>query len=107
MKEAVASPQEVADPCSVYGAHIANKLKTYSQRTRVEVEHAINLILYDADRGKYEISPINAFAHMNWTHQTPSVASNSQSNSSSQCPTPSSPHSSLDMPDLNAVFLEI
>ncbi|CAH1106763.1 unnamed protein product [Psylliodes chrysocephalus] len=105
LKETVAFPQEPADPCSVYGAHVGNKLKTYSPRTRVEVEHAINQILYAADRGKYETSPMNAYARMDWTHQTP--GSISQSNSSSQCPTPSSSHSSLDMPDLNAVFLDL
>ncbi|CAH1104377.1 unnamed protein product [Psylliodes chrysocephalus] len=64
LKETVACPQEPADPCSVYGAHVGNKLKTYSPRTRVEVEHAINQILYAADRGKYETSPMNAYARM-------------------------------------------
>ncbi|CAH1988847.1 unnamed protein product [Acanthoscelides obtectus] len=52
----VAAPQPVVteDEFAVYGQHIANKLRGYSRRTRVEVEHAFSRILYDADIGKYE-----------------------------------------------------
>lgn len=35
---------------AIHAKHIVNKL----QRTRVQVEHAINNILFKADRGKYD-----------------------------------------------------
>lgn len=41
------------DSCATYAAHVANKLRSYTQQVRVQVEHAINNILYEADIGKY------------------------------------------------------
>ncbi|GLV38630.1 hypothetical protein CBL_05629 [Carabus blaptoides fortunei] len=42
------------DTFSVYGQHIANKLRSYSKNTQTEVEHAINNVLYTADKGEYD-----------------------------------------------------
>ncbi|XP_074031552.1 uncharacterized protein [Leptinotarsa decemlineata] len=52
----MAAPQAVVteDELAVYGKYIAHKLRGYSRRTRVEVEHAFSRILYEADIGKYE-----------------------------------------------------
>ncbi|XP_053970934.1 uncharacterized protein LOC128872351 isoform X1 [Hylaeus volcanicus] len=47
-------PWEQPDECDTYGKHVANKLRSYSNRTRVRVEHAINNILFEADMGNYE-----------------------------------------------------
>ncbi|XP_019766154.2 uncharacterized protein LOC109541683 isoform X1 [Dendroctonus ponderosae] len=45
------------DPCATYGAHVANKLRSYTQQVRVQVEHAINNILFEADIGKFNTNP--------------------------------------------------
>ncbi|XP_012275796.1 uncharacterized protein LOC105697239 [Orussus abietinus] len=37
------------DGATVYGEHVANKLRTYDAFTRAEVEHKINCILHEAD----------------------------------------------------------
>lgn len=44
----------VQDRFATYGEHVANKLRTYNQRTQAIVEHAINNILFEADMGNYE-----------------------------------------------------
>lgn len=42
------------DECSVYGQHVANKLRSYSAKTRTMVEHNINNELFKADLGEYD-----------------------------------------------------
>ncbi|KAF5288620.1 hypothetical protein FQR65_LT11991 [Abscondita terminalis] len=49
-----ASLKPSADALSTYGQHIVNKLRTYTKTTQIEVEHAINSILYNADKGLYD-----------------------------------------------------
>lgn len=53
LKESVAAPPP--DACATYGAHVGNKLRNYNQLVRIQVEHKINNILYDADMGKYNV----------------------------------------------------
>ncbi|KAK4885692.1 hypothetical protein RN001_001963 [Aquatica leii] len=47
------------DAASVYGLYVANKLRGYNKNTQIEVEHAINNILYNADRGLYDSASSN------------------------------------------------
>ncbi|XP_069674310.1 uncharacterized protein [Periplaneta americana] len=42
------------DRFTVYGLHVANKLRTYNTRTANIVEHAVNNILFQADMGNYD-----------------------------------------------------
>jgi len=43
------------DEWSVYGEHLANKLRKYSSRTSSIVQHRFNNILFEADMGNYDI----------------------------------------------------
>ncbi|XP_046141943.1 uncharacterized protein LOC123987836 [Osmia bicornis bicornis] len=49
LKQSVSKEQP--DECETYTKHIANKLRSYSIRTRAQVEYAINKILFEADMG--------------------------------------------------------
>lgn len=42
------------DRFDTYGQHIANKLRTYTTKAEVIVEHLINNILFEADMGQYD-----------------------------------------------------
>lgn len=39
---------------AIFGQHVANKLDTYTPKTRAFVEHSINNIIFDADLGRFE-----------------------------------------------------
>lgn len=54
IKNAALAHTSFLDECSVFGQHVGNKLRNYSSRTRVYVEHAINNILFEADLGKFD-----------------------------------------------------
>ncbi|CAH2003167.1 unnamed protein product [Acanthoscelides obtectus] len=57
MKEAQARSsrrEKAEDRFDIYGQHIASKLRTYSKRAEIMVEHAINNILFEADLGNYD-----------------------------------------------------
>ncbi|KAJ8926504.1 hypothetical protein NQ314_021106 [Rhamnusium bicolor] len=43
------------DECSVYGQHVANKLRNHAKKTRDIVQHDFNFILFNADMGQYNI----------------------------------------------------
>lgn len=81
MKEAQArfSRQEKAqDRFDVYGQHIASKLRTYSKRAEIMVEHAINNILFEADLGNYDRTSSESTFHQ-LTRVSPSLPSPSTS----------------------------
>lgn len=42
------------DPYHSFGAHIANELRKYDQKTLSRVKYDINRIIHDADMGKYD-----------------------------------------------------
>ena len=48
-----------ADRFNIFSQHVAAKLRTYTPRTQVYVEHAINNILFEADIGYYDIPTTN------------------------------------------------
>ena len=48
-----------ADRFNIFSQHIAAKLRTYTPRTQVYVEHAINNILFEADIGYYDTPTTN------------------------------------------------
>lgn len=43
--------QPSSDNFSIFGQDVSHKCRSYSKTTQTEVEHAINNILYNADRG--------------------------------------------------------
>ncbi|VEN41197.1 unnamed protein product [Callosobruchus maculatus] len=51
-----------------YGIYIANKLRTYSARTKAFVQYHFNSILFQADMGQFEVSQ-----HSNTPLPTPST----------------------------------
>lgn len=48
------SPTTAPDEWSVYGQHVANKLRGYHKKTSSIVQHLINNILFEADMGKHD-----------------------------------------------------
>lgn len=52
--------QEFSDTFNIFGQHVANKLRTYPHRTRCDVQHKINEILYEADMSFYEVGKVVA-----------------------------------------------
>ncbi|XP_063919880.1 uncharacterized protein LOC135134921 isoform X2 [Zophobas morio] len=60
-----------ADRFNIFSPHVAAKLRTYTPRTQVYVEHAINNILFEADIGYYDTPATN-----------PSLATGTRSSSS-------------------------
>nr|CAI5834068.1 unnamed protein product [Callosobruchus analis] len=42
------------DACEIYGEHVAMKLRSYSKRTQIMVQHLFNNILFNADMGQYD-----------------------------------------------------
>ncbi|XP_066263077.1 transcription factor Adf-1-like [Euwallacea similis] len=54
LKSVASNKQLKADECNVYGRHVANKLRSYTKRTRNMVQHYINNILFNADMGQYD-----------------------------------------------------
>src|SRR5580765_5188461 len=54
---------ESTDDCSVYGEHVAFKLRSYDTRTRAIVQQQINNILFNADMGMY--SQFNPYRNVN------------------------------------------
>lgn len=50
------STTTASDEWSVFGQHVANKLRGYPKKTCFIVQHFINDILFDADMGKYDAS---------------------------------------------------
>jgi len=67
LKDAAAKKElpekETLDDCAVYLQHVANKLRKYSRNTRIQVEHAINNILFAADMGKYDYPISSSFSN--------------------------------------------
>nr|XP_034184612.1 uncharacterized protein LOC117606354 [Osmia lignaria] len=55
--------KEQPDECETYTKHIANKLRSYSIRTRAQVEYAINKTLFEADMGMYDLAASNQHYH--------------------------------------------
>jgi len=55
--------KETSDECAIYLKHVANKLRKYSRNTRIQVEHAINNILFAADMGKYDYPISTSFSN--------------------------------------------
>ncbi|KAJ8964358.1 hypothetical protein NQ314_004969 [Rhamnusium bicolor] len=55
LKTAVSINALKADGCSVYGQHVACKLRGYTNKTRNIVKHHINNVLFNADMGQYDI----------------------------------------------------
>jgi len=45
------------DDWSIYGQHVANKLRGYSKQTSSIVQHLINNIIFEADMGKHDANP--------------------------------------------------
>ncbi|KAJ8971599.1 hypothetical protein NQ314_000614, partial [Rhamnusium bicolor] len=90
LKAAVAALATTSDPADIFGQHIAGKLKQYSQKARVQVEYAINNIIYDADMGKYDLvstNPPPLYLTNQHTHVSQIFASN-------PVPSPTSSYSS-------------
>jgi len=54
--------KETPDDCAIYLQHVANKLRKYSRNTRIQVEHAINNVLFAADMGKYDYPISTSFS---------------------------------------------
>ncbi|XP_050064604.1 uncharacterized protein LOC126553492 [Aphis gossypii] len=76
------------DEWSVYGQHLANKLRKYTPHTSSIVQHYFNNILFEADMGKYEIDNrhniIQQPQYSNFhTYSTPSATFSQSSPSSS------------------------
>lgn len=86
------------DSCAIYSQHVANKLRSYSNKTRAQVEHAINNILFEADIGRYDSNysitnypPIHFFGDHHTTPSplsSPTFSNSSTTSSISNCPTP-------------------
>lgn len=57
LQESAARKEIPPDSCAIYSQHVGNKLRSYNDYTRVQVEHAINNILFAADMGKYDSNP--------------------------------------------------
>lgn len=53
---AVKPKAEISDASSDYGKHVANKLRSYSERAKALVQYHINNILFQADMGQFDIN---------------------------------------------------
>lgn len=54
LKQSSLTQQRPLSGNAIFGQHLANKLDTYTHKTRAVVEHSINNILFEADLGRYE-----------------------------------------------------
>lgn len=72
------------DDWSVYGQHVANKLRGYPKQTSSIVQHFINNLLFEADMGKYDENPYQFiqqpqhFSYQNSPSSSTSFSHNSQ-----------------------------
>lgn len=48
---------DAAEECTQYGQFITSKMKHYSRSTLNTVQYQISNILYEADQGRYEMTP--------------------------------------------------
>lgn len=77
-------PTTSAHDWSIYGQHVANKLRGYPKQTSYIVQHNINNLLFEADMGKYDanpyqfIQPFQHFSHKNSPSSSTAVSHNSQ-----------------------------
>lgn len=96
--------QEFSDTFNIFGQHVANKLRTYPHRTRCDVQHKINEILYEADMSFYEVGKVVA-EQMSQQQQQQSQQQQSSSKSTKRQRTStkrvSSNASSITVPALN------
>nr|CAI5867061.1 unnamed protein product [Callosobruchus analis] len=85
------------DACEIYGEHVAMKLRSYSKRTQIMVQHLFNNILFNADMGQYDninanYNDANPFPRSTVSSPYPSPYSNiSSTKSHSRTSTPFSP----------------
>lgn len=97
LKESIARKEIPPDSCAIYSPHVANKLRSYSNKTQIQVEHAINNILFKVNMGRYDYnypvpnSPIHYLSDHNTTSSplpSPTFSNSSTISSISNCPTP-------------------
>lgn len=57
--EQMESTSHKLDECEAFGIFLANKLRSYSKKTKIHVQHYISNILFSADRGEYDYVGMN------------------------------------------------
>lgn len=87
-------PLEVPDRFAIYGQHVANKLRQYTPRAEILVEHHINNILFQADLGNYDGNEHNFYSYQQYPNISTPLPSPSPNMSSTSI------HSTT-APDLN------
>ncbi|XP_060865751.1 uncharacterized protein LOC132941624 [Metopolophium dirhodum] len=85
-----------SDECTTYGAHVANKIRSYPPQTRAIVQHYINNILFDADMGRYDYYSANP--HILFQNPVPQTNLSSYYSNTHIDPSNHSSSNSVDIP---------